>query len=183
MSLKFIEVKISQKIMQRYLEDKFKSKIKIIEYKKLGTGWHGTGYSIKFKLNGERKKVVLRTLRPEGFSHDYFSDRAASFIMQHELAKNVKNHIKSIDVGGYTPKGKLVSMGDCKEFFQIVEFVDGKEYLHDLIAIMTLKGELIAIAKARMHSNEIIKKESGLAATLEAVFMAPRTYPKIQSKK
>lgn len=53
----------------------------------------------------------------------------------------------------------------------------------DLIAIMTLKGELIAIAKARMHSNEIIKKESGLAATLEAVFMAPRTYPKIQSKK
>ncbi len=122
--------------MQSYLERKFKDKVEILEYKKLGTGWHGTGYSIKFKVKGKENRVVLRTLRPEGFSHDYFSDRAASFIMQHELSNSVKNHIKSIDVGGYTPKGDLVSIGDCKEFFQIVEFVEGKEYVKDLLEIM-----------------------------------------------
>lgn len=142
--------------MQKYLEKKFKSKVKILEYKKLGTGWHGTGYSVRFKLKGKENKVVLRTLRPEGFSHDYFSDRAASFIMQHELSK-IKNHIKSIDVGGYTPKGKLVSLGDCKEFFQIVEFVKGKEYLHDLLDIMK-RGKLVKADKdkAVLLSNYLV---------------------------
>jgi len=52
----------------------------------------------------------------------------------------------------------------------------------DLVAIMTLRGELIAIGKARMISNEMVKKESGLAVSLEAVFMAPGTYPKMQRK-
>jgi len=148
MSLKFIEVKIDEKIMQSYLEKKFKDKIEIIEYKRMGTGWHGTGYSVRFKINGNEQRVVLRTLRPEGFSHDYFSDRAASFILQHELSNNVNNHIKSIDVGGYTPKGELVSIGECREFFQIVEFVEGTEYVKDLLEIMK-RGKLTKEDKDR----------------------------------
>ncbi len=157
MSLKFIEVKIDKKIMQKYLENKFKDRIQILEYKRLGTGWHGTGYSVRFKVKGSKKKVVLRTLRPEGFSHDYFSDRAASFILQHELSSRVKNHIKSIDVGGYTPKGELVSIGDCKEFFQIVEFVEGREYVKDLLEIMKI-GKLTKEDKdkALMLSNYLV---------------------------
>ena len=158
MSLKFIEVKIEKKLMKAYLEKKFKQKIKIIEYKRLGTGWHGTGYLIRFKVKGKESRVVLRTLRPEGFSHDYFSDRAASFILQHELSKRVKNHLKSIDVGGYTAKGELVSIGDCKEFFQIVELVKGKEYVKDLLEIMK-KGKLTKVDKdkALMLSNYLVE--------------------------
>lgn len=53
----------------------------------------------------------------------------------------------------------------------------------NLIAIMTLKDELIALGKARMSSRQMLDKESGIAATLEAVFMIPGTYPKIQFKK
>ncbi|MFH0875675.1 MAG: phosphotransferase [archaeon] len=158
MSLKFIEVKIEKKIMQKYLENKFKDKVQILEYKRLGTGWHGTGYSVRFKVKENEKKVVLRTLRPEGFSHDYFSDRAASFILQHELSNKVKNHNKSIDVGGYTPKGELVSIGDCKEFFQIVEFVEGREYVKDLIDIMK-RGKLTKEDKdkALILSNYLVE--------------------------
>jgi len=52
----------------------------------------------------------------------------------------------------------------------------------DLVAIMTLKGELIAIGKTKMFSNEMIDKESGVAVSLDSVFMAPGTYPKMQKK-
>ncbi|MFT4304056.1 MAG: RNA-guided pseudouridylation complex pseudouridine synthase subunit Cbf5 [Candidatus Woesearchaeota archaeon] len=52
----------------------------------------------------------------------------------------------------------------------------------ETIAILTLKGELIALGMTKMCSSDMIKKEKGIAATLEAVFMIPGTYPKMQKK-
>ena len=48
------------------------------------------------------------------------------------------------------------------------------------VAIMTLKEELVAIGTARMISKDMVKKEKGVAATTDKVFMLPGTYPKIQ---
>ncbi|MCX8147163.1 MAG: RNA-guided pseudouridylation complex pseudouridine synthase subunit Cbf5, partial [Candidatus Woesearchaeota archaeon] len=50
----------------------------------------------------------------------------------------------------------------------------------DLVAIMTLKEELVALGKARISSEEIEKNEKGIAATLERVFMEPGIYPRIE---
>ncbi len=47
----------------------------------------------------------------------------------------------------------------------------------DLVALLTLKGELIALAIARMSSEELMKEERGVAATLESVFMPIGVYP------
>ena len=52
----------------------------------------------------------------------------------------------------------------------------------EMIAIMTLKKELIALGKTKMISNDMLKKERGVAAVLEAVFMKPGTYPKMKKK-
>jgi len=49
------------------------------------------------------------------------------------------------------------------------------------IAIMSLKNELVALAKAKKNSNEIIKLEKGTVAITSKVFMQPNTYQKIQS--
>jgi len=136
MSLKFIEVKIPESIMQKYLEEKFKQDVKILKYERLGTGWHATGYKIDCMVKKKEHNIIIRTLRPEGFSHDYASDRAGTFLLAHELSKNVAKHTPSLDVGGYTKDGKLIFMGDCKEFFQIVELVEGKEYGKELMEIM-----------------------------------------------
>lgn len=46
------------------------------------------------------------------------------------------------------------------------------------VAIMTLKGELVAIAKALMSSNEIMEVERGIVAKPIRVIMKPGTYPK-----
>ena len=49
-----------------------------------------------------------------------------------------------------------------------------------MVAIMTLKEELVAIAQALMDSREIKKNERGIAAKTERVFMEPGVYPKVE---
>jgi len=46
------------------------------------------------------------------------------------------------------------------------------------VAIMTLKGELVAIAKALMSSHEILEANKGIVAKPVRVIMRPGTYPK-----
>lgn len=47
----------------------------------------------------------------------------------------------------------------------------------EMVAIITLKGELVALAEARMTSEQMYSTE-GTAAELESVHMDPETYPK-----
>lgn len=48
----------------------------------------------------------------------------------------------------------------------------------DMIAIMTLKGELVEIARAAMPSKEIIEAEHGIVSKPERVVMTPGVYPR-----
>lgn len=59
----------------------------------------------------------------------------------------------------------------------IVKFESGidKEFI---VAILSLKGELVAFGTAVMSSEQIMKEEKGLAVKASKVFMLPGTYPK-----
>jgi len=48
----------------------------------------------------------------------------------------------------------------------------------DLMALMTLKGELISLARATMTSKQIFEAEHGIVAKPERVVMSPGTYPR-----
>ncbi|MBD3248540.1 RNA-guided pseudouridylation complex pseudouridine synthase subunit Cbf5 [Candidatus Woesearchaeota archaeon] len=48
----------------------------------------------------------------------------------------------------------------------------------ELVAVMTLKDELIGIGTASLSSKDILKKEKGLAVDIQKVFMLPDTYKK-----
>ncbi len=50
------------------------------------------------------------------------------------------------------------------------------------VAVLTLKGELIAIGRAQMVYNKIMKEEKGVAVRIDKVFMKPGTYKKVQEK-
>jgi H/ACA ribonucleoprotein complex subunit 4 len=49
----------------------------------------------------------------------------------------------------------------------------------DMVAIMTLKDELIVIGEALMPSREMLG-DHGIAVKTQQVFMQPGTYPKMQ---
>ncbi len=53
----------------------------------------------------------------------------------------------------------------------------------DLVAIYTLKGELIAVGTALMSSEEIMNADKGIAVDLDRVFMPAGFYPKVWKKR
>ncbi|MCF7861276.1 RNA-guided pseudouridylation complex pseudouridine synthase subunit Cbf5 [Candidatus Woesearchaeota archaeon] len=60
-----------------------------------------------------------------------------------------------------------------------VAMVESEIQVGEDIAILTLKGELVALGRALMISKEIIQKKSGFALKVYKVFMKPDTYPKM----
>ncbi len=48
-----------------------------------------------------------------------------------------------------------------------------------LVALMTLKGELVALGRSRMTAEEMLERDQGIAVDTERVIMARGTYPPI----
>ncbi len=156
-----------QKI-QRYLEKKFKS-ANVLEVKELGSGVHGTGYLIRFTYNDNGKtkenSIVMKGLGGINFGHDYPSDRAQVLLLANYTYNKLPNHVKSIDVVG--ENDELISIGDAKEFFLLMEEAKGISYFNDLDKIFKkgIDGEDIEKAKflakylANIHKKVNFKDE------------------------
>jgi hypothetical protein len=137
-------LKLSRNTLSSYLSFLYKADVEICGIWKLGCekseilrdlkGFgYGFPYVIEFRVNGEVKRVVLETMRPEGFGHDHFSDRAQVLLWQHSAFNKLPRHVHSIDVGAFIADGEDVkSLGDCSEFFILTELVDGMLYHADL---------------------------------------------------
>jgi H/ACA ribonucleoprotein complex subunit 4 len=52
----------------------------------------------------------------------------------------------------------------------------------DIVAVMTLKNELVGFGRAEMISKEMQKQEKGIAVKMQRIFMQPGIYPKIEKK-
>lgn len=50
----------------------------------------------------------------------------------------------------------------------------------NIVAVMTLKDELIALSIAKMNSKDMMSKKKGIAAKSERVFMEPGVYPRVE---
>jgi len=94
---------------------------------------YGVPYVIEFSLGSKPRRVVLETMRAEGFGHDNISDRAQILLWQHSAFNRLPRHVRSVDVGAFARDGEeLKSLGDCGEFFIITELVEGELYRFDL---------------------------------------------------
>lgn len=60
--------------------------------------------------------------------------------------------------------------------------VESEIQVDEMLAVLTLKGELIALGSAKMISKDMQNKEKGLAVKINKVFMKPGVYPKQQRK-
>lgn len=100
--------------------------------KKLKGFGYGVPYHVEFMVNGKLKRVILETMRPSGFGHNHFSDRAQVSLWQHSVFNRLPKHARSVDVGAFTREGSLKSLGDCTEFFIVMDMVRGWPYFRDL---------------------------------------------------
>lgn len=143
-----------------YLSEIFDAKVKIRTISELGKteeamekgelkGFgYGKPYLIEFEIEGKTKSVVLGTMKPGGFGHDHFSDRAQSLLLAHSTFNSLPKHVHSIDVGVFTEEESLKSVGDSLEFFLLTEKIEGLEYYNDLERIKANRN-LVELDKAR----------------------------------
>ncbi|UCG69822.1 MAG: RNA-guided pseudouridylation complex pseudouridine synthase subunit Cbf5 [Thermoplasmata archaeon] len=57
--------------------------------------------------------------------------------------------------------------------------LDSEIKLDDMVALITSKGEGIALGNAQLTSEDIFEKEEGIAVNTKRVLMPPGTYPKL----
>jgi len=143
-SCKAERIEISKEALREYLSSLYGCEVEILGVWRLGgerakgvedlKGFgYGIPYVIEFRVEGEVKRVVLETMRPNGFGHDFPADRAQVLLWQHSAFNKLKGHVRSVDVGAFTVDGKkLKSLGDAGEFFILTEFVEGIPYHCDL---------------------------------------------------
>jgi hypothetical protein len=142
----------------------------VISGKELKGFGYGIPYLIEFNVDGKAKCVVLETMRAEGFGHDHFSDRAQVLLWQYSAFNKLPKHVKSVDVGAFTFSDDMKTLGDCKEFFIVTEFVDGVLYHNDLDRIKA------AMALKSLDEERCIVLSDYLAEIHEIKRDAPQQY-------
>jgi len=130
-----------------YLGSLHRQNVKIVSVEELGKASRrrpvvklkafgfGTPYLIVYEVGGKEMSGVVETMSPGIFGHDFPSDRAQSLLLAHSTFNRLPRHVRSLDVGIFTNKGELKSLGDFSEFFIFVERVEGKGYHEDLARI------------------------------------------------
>jgi len=164
MILKVNEIK---KYFQRIFPDK---RVEVKEISKISgetvkEDIKGYGYGepllITVTIDQQEKKFVLSTVKPGGFGHDFFYDRAKILLFAHSSYNKLPRHVRSIDVGTFLKDGSLVPLGEAEEFFLIMEYAEGEEYFRDLERIRE-SDELseLDLKRAEALSNYLVEIHS-----------------------
>lgn len=153
---------------------------------------YGRPLHIQLSINGERKDVVLSTMKKDTFGHDHCSDRAQVLLWQHSAFNKLPKHVKSLDVGFFTDKGELKSAGNAEEFFIVTEMAEGDAYAVDLDRIKDTeelyesdieRTEILASYLADIHSIKgeheelYIRKIRDMVGHGECIFGIIDNYP------
>ncbi len=124
---------INEEALKAYLFLRFKD-IEQIEITKLGSGVQGSGFLVRMKTAEGEKSYVVKTLLPEGFGHDYPSDRAGVFLLDLDEYGNLPGHVQAVDVLAELADGSVKSVGGGIEYYLLMERVEGRNYFYDLNA-------------------------------------------------
>lgn len=149
---------INEKALKAYLKKKFRG-VTRIKIKKLGSGVHGAGFLVEIKTAKGIKPYVVKTLMPEGFGHEYPSDRAGIFLLDLDEFNNLPKHVKAVDVLAEMKNGSIKSIGGGKEYYLLMEKGEGRHYFNDLVSFA---------GKERLNDIDI-KKIKAMASYLAGI--------------
>jgi len=156
---------IGKDALEAYLTRAYEG-TRLIRIERLGSGAHGTGFSLTFDTPGGRKEYILKSLATEGLGHDYPSDRAAVFLLAYNEYGTIPRHVKPLDVLSLQADGSVKSVSGGKEYFLLMEKAEGVSYFHDLEQMSRKDGldredrEKILALTAYLKEIHSVKKES-----------------------
>lgn len=125
---------------------------------------------------GPFQEDEMVTLQDLADAFHFYKEGDASYLkkMIVPLERGVE-HLKKI----YVHDGAIDSL--CNGAFLKVPGIaklDSDIFKHDVVAVMSLKNELILVGFALLNSNNLMKLAKGIAVKTDQVFMKPGTYPK-----
>ena len=149
---------LKRREIERYLSALLGARATVIALDVLGGPYEGKdfkgyGYGIPVRVDyqingGERKSTVFHTMSPGPFGHEHMADRAQELIWENQAFNHLPRHVRSLDVCGFHPDGRLISIGDVEEFCLLTEYAEGESYAHDLERLRD-KGVLTELDRAR----------------------------------
>jgi len=148
---------VTREGVERYLQLLFGKPLAVVALSRLGgtpeeTSIKGYGYGtpirIDYEMEGNRHAVVLHTLSPGPFGHEHMADRAQVLLWEHPAFNRLDQHVRSLDVGGFTGPGGMISLGNVDELFLLTEYVEGEGYFLDLARLQNT-GQLTELDLAR----------------------------------
>ena len=193
--------------IRTYLELKYGPSVKLLSVTSLGLeaktkqeadreikGFgYGRPYFVTFQTGaGDRRDVVLSTMKGDTFGHDHFADRAGILLWQHHAFNTLPKHVRSLDVGYVATDGRMASASDADEFFIVCERVEGVEYVNDLkrlkegAALRDLDRERVAALASYLTEIHAVKSEEShlyvrrireLVGHSECIFGLTDSYP------
>lgn len=122
---------INEEALRAYVRGKFDG-VQDVSITKLGSGVQGAGFLIRLATAEAERSYVVKALLPEGFGHDYPSDRAAVFLLDLDEYGNLERHVRAVDVLAELPGGRIRSIGGGIEYYLMMETAEGRDYFHDL---------------------------------------------------
>lgn len=131
---------LTRESVTHYLELLSGAPVTIAAFSRLGgtpeTSVKGYGYGtpvrIDYEMRGRRQIAVLHTLSPGPFGHEHMADRAQVLLWENVAFNRLSQHVRSLDVGGFTAGGRMISLGEVEELFLLTEYVEGAGYFLDL---------------------------------------------------
>ena len=156
---------INEDALRSYLFREFHDAVSV-DIRKLGSGVQGSGFLIEVRTPGEVKSYVIKKLLSAGLGHDYPSDRAAVFLLDLEEYEKLPKHVAAIEVLAEHEDGSIRPIGGGKEYYLLMERVEGKDYFIDLAGfadkprLNTLDLGKIRSLAAYLSSIHAVKKDS-----------------------
>lgn len=147
-------LRINSERIQAYLRQLYGDTAKLSWLGEIGS--HGSqgmkefGYGkplrIEFSVGGRLQSAVLSIMRGDRYGHQFYWDRAAILMFQHDTAGRLPRHAKPLGLGYFDSNDHMVAVVEPKEFFILNELVDGEDYYLHLERIG--KAEAAAAADA-----------------------------------
>ena len=127
--------------LERYLRDRFGSRITLLSYGPIGKEssqgtykqyGYGSPVKVTFQAGRTTRSAVIETMSPGPFGHEHMADRAQAILWDYESYGRLPRHVAALDVGAFTADQELFSVARAREFFVLNEWAEGTSYQADL---------------------------------------------------
>ncbi|MFP5221783.1 MAG: phosphotransferase [Acidobacteriota bacterium] len=129
-------LRVSSEKIQEYLRQLYGDTARLSWLGELGSqgvqGMKEFGYGkplrVEFSVGGRLQSAVLSIMRGDKYGHQFYWDRAAILMFQHEASGRLPRHAKPLGLGYFDARDRMVAVVEPKEFFILNELVDGEDY-------------------------------------------------------